>query len=77
MFGLMPLTPAGTDYKSKKDVLEAWNQGKDFSTPGGPYTNKADFENVETLRVVKEVTIRYNRKMNIAVFKKGRDGQWK
>lgn len=45
----LTLTPAyGRDYKSKKEVLEAWESGKDFQINNmfhpddGRYINKAD-----------------------------------
>jgi hypothetical protein len=58
----MNLTPAyGKDYKSQKEVLEAFNAGKDFliadiSSPhNGRYVNKPQL--IETN--VARVTIRY------------------
>lgn len=43
MFGVSPLSPAyGRDYKSKKEVFEAFDSNKDFLTPFGQYTTKAE-----------------------------------
>ena len=66
----MTLTPAyGRDYKSKKDVLIAFNADKDFvvndmfSSFDGKMCNRADL-----LRdSVSSVTIRYNGMKSVAV----------
>lgn len=43
MFGVFPLTPAyGRDYTSAAQVLEDFNADKDFKTPSGRVTNRAD-----------------------------------
>ena len=56
------VSPAyGRDYKSKKDVIQAWNEGKDFiiesqlHTGGGTYISKDDLQPGE------KVELRYNR----------------
>lgn len=56
----MTVTPAyGRDYKSKKEVLEAWNANKDFQIAdmfhGGTYVNKQDVKPGET------ISFRYSR----------------
>jgi hypothetical protein len=68
----MTLVPAyGRDYKSKNDVLVAWEKNKDFvicdiSHPdNGRFTSK-----VECLRFnITEVTIRYNKNKNVMILK--------
>lgn len=43
MFGVFPLTPAyGRDYTSAAQVLADFNADKDFQTPSGRVTNRAD-----------------------------------
>lgn len=63
------LTPAyGRDYKSKKEVLAAWNEGKDFIAHfplGTTYVNKTDVERQEELASVKWLEFRYKHMANI------------
>lgn len=67
----LTLTPAyGSDYKSKKEVIEAFDNNKDFilSTPfhpdSGRYCNKEDLKTQ-----VSSVNIRYKKLTQIAVVK--------
>lgn len=62
----MTLVPAyGRDYKSKKEVLEAFSADKDFDASNnlfnaravGTYTNKTDLLNMG----IDSVTIRYKK----------------
>lgn len=67
----MTLTPAyGRDYKSQKEVLEAWNSNKDFTVADlfylGTYCNKTDVENDKS---IKSVTIRYSKLTKVMVIK--------
>ena len=63
---LVPLP--GRDYKSKAEVLEAWNGGKDFHTADimsgyGLATNKVELAEVGQ----KLVQIRYKNLTNVVV----------
>ena len=55
----------GRDYKSKKDVIQAWNDGKDFinesqlHTGGGTYISKNDMQPGD------KVELRYNRMLRL------------
>jgi len=69
----MTLTPAyGRDYKTKKEVLEAWNTDKDFqvadlfSGRSGSYTNRADLVGMNHKGFI---TIRYSRLTKVLAFK--------
>lgn len=64
---LVPLP--GRDYKSKAEVLEAWNGGKDFHTSDimsgyGLATNKVE---VAEQGATKLVQIRYKNLTNVVV----------
>ena len=69
----MHIIPAyGRDYKSKKEVEEAWNAGKDFiisdisaGASDGRYINKEDALNHK----IKEVNIRYKKLTQVVVIK--------
>ena len=71
----MTLTPRGRDYKSKKAVLQDWNDGKDFTVSNffsqwdGMATNKQDMEREGT---ETEVLIRYKNLTQIAAIKLSR-----
>jgi hypothetical protein len=56
----------GRDYKSKAEILAAWNAGKDFADPSpfasGTYLNREDAER----EGMREVLIRYKRLTAIA-----------
>ena len=59
----MNLIPRYTDYKSKAQVLEAWNNNRDFETADimtgyGLVTNKAD---LEEQGLAHKIQIRYDR----------------
>jgi hypothetical protein len=69
----LQLVPAyGRDYKSKKEVEAAWNDGKDFmiqdmsSPDDGRYINIEDAKNDSDLQ---EVNIRFKRLTQVAVIK--------
>lgn len=63
----------GRDYKSKKEVLEAWNDGKDFVIAdafhgNGRYINKQDAEaNPELV-----IHVRYKRQTMVAEMPRGK-----
>jgi hypothetical protein len=65
----MTLTPAyGRDYKSKKEVLEAFHNNQDFilnSIAGTGICNKKDLEEMES----NFVNIRYKKLTQIVVVK--------
>lgn len=67
----MTLTPAYRDYNSKKEVLEALNNGKDFiiadfmNKDSGRYCNKQDLISMG----LKSVMIRYKKLTQIQSFK--------
>lgn len=67
----------GRDYKSKKEILADWNEGKDFQmrdvfSGGGSYLNKQDAEAAG----MTSVSVRYKKDIQIAVLnRKGDD--WK
>lgn len=70
--GYLTLVPAyGRDYKSKREVMEAWDAGKDFivqdmmSPYDGKPINKAD----ALAAGVRNVNIRYKRMRSVAVIK--------
>ena len=64
MFGIDSLQPAyGRDYSSKAAMLKDWNANKDFKTPFGQSTNKADLKRMG----VNRVNIRYSRLTKVAV----------
>lgn len=65
----LTLVPAyGRDYKSQKEVREAWNTGKDFlindmsSTYNGKYVNKDDL-----VEWTGTLNIRYKRLTQVCV----------
>lgn len=65
----MTLTPAyGRNYQSKEQVLQAWNEGKDFIVAdpfhGGKYINKADAEHYAKGEII---TIRYSNNTKCVV----------
>jgi hypothetical protein len=68
----------GRDAKSKAEVLELWNAGKDFriadisSPDDGRYINKEDAEGSVT-----SVTIRYDRNTKVCVLTLRAGGSWK
>jgi hypothetical protein len=69
----------GRDYRSKKEVEEAWNAGKDFliqdmSSPwDGSYINKEDAERGG----IREVNVRFKRLRNVHVIRVAADlGGW-
>lgn len=56
MFGVTPLTPAyGRDYQSEEEVLQDWNDNKDFKTVARGYCSKSDFAGQ------RGIEVRYNR----------------
>ncbi len=69
MVSYLTVTPAyGRDYKTKKEALEAWEQGKDFEIAsglfsGGTYINKEDAKPGMT------INIRYKNATQVAVVK--------
>jgi len=65
MIEYLSAVPAyGRDYKSKAEVLAAWNEGKDFQImPSGQYVNKNDKPANVTLN------IRYKRQSMVCVVK--------
>jgi hypothetical protein len=66
----MTLVPAyGKDYKSKAEVTEAWDSGKDFQIASvGPYMG-AYVTKRELVGKEKEVTIRYRKLAQVVVLK--------
>lgn len=57
----MTLVPAyGRDYKSKKEVLAAWEAGKDFTVAGIGGSGAINLEDARTAGL-GQVTIRYKR----------------
>jgi hypothetical protein len=66
------LTPAyGRDYKSKAEVLAAWNEGKDFilNTPqGSGPTNRPDVEKLGLLYF----QVRWKKNTMVAIIKAGK-----
>ena len=67
----MTLTPAyNRDYKNKKDVLNDFDNNKDFiindmfSPYNGKYCNKSDIKNT-----YKSVKIRYNKLQKVIIVK--------
>ena len=68
----LTLTPAyGHDYKSKKEVVQAFSEGKDFiiATPfhpsSGKYCNKQDLKDSN-----HSIVIRYKKLTQLAIVKK-------
>lgn len=62
----------GRDYKTKKEVIEAWNDGKDFQIVdmfhgNGRYISKRDV--IENPSIV--VNVRYKRQTLVAVMPRG------
>lgn len=54
------LTPAyGRDYKSKKEVLAAWDEGKDFMT--NPYNAPNQLINKEQVAEGDQIQFRFKR----------------
>ena len=56
----------GRDYKSKAEVMAAWNDGKDFQIPGGPHINKQDFDASN----MTDIHIRYAKQTKIIILKR-------
>ena len=69
MFGVDPLVPAyGQDYKSKKELLKAWDAIKDFETAFGQYTSQAEL----ATSGFKNIRVRYdNRQKTVVIPVKG------
>jgi len=68
---MLTVTPAyGSDYKSKKEVIAAWEAGKDFiirnafSPDDGRYINKQDADKARI-----DVMVRYKREAQICIIK--------
>lgn len=52
------LTPAyGKDYKSRKEVLAAWDEGKDFVT--NPFNGPNQYINKEQVAIGEQIQFRY------------------
>ena len=76
----MTIVPAyGRDYKSKKEVLAAWMEGKDFTiqdmsagADDGRKINKEDAEKGN----VRSVNIRFKKNTQVAVLT-NKNGVWK
>ena len=72
----MTLTPAyGRDYKSKKAVLQDWNDGKDFIIADmfNPYDGKPiNKRDAEREGIEQQVMIRYKNLTQIAAIKLSR-----
>lgn len=61
------LTPAyGRDYKTKAEVVEAWNEGKDFE---GDYQLGFQLVNKQGIPKPCTVNLRYKGNRNVAVVK--------
>lgn len=74
---MLELSPAyGRDYKSKKDVLIAWNEGKDFviETFHHPYCGKPC--NINDMQGEHIINIRYKASQNVCVIR-FKDGKWR
>lgn len=68
MSSYLSLTPAyGRDYKSAKEVKEAWNANKDFGSLFG-YVNKQQVDELKA-RGVTAVNIRYKKLTAVCVIK--------
>lgn len=68
----MTLTPAyGRDYKSKKEVLEDFNAGKDFVIADitHPYSGKPVDKKSLIVEGERQVMIRYKKLTQVAVVK--------
>lgn len=66
LFGIEPLMPAyGRDYKSKAALLADFNANKDFATPSGAYTNKADLLQMG----IVEISARYKKLTELIIVK--------
>mgnify|MGYP001592541848 CR=1 FL=1 len=65
----------GRDYKSKKDILTAWNAKKDFVMRDmfydGQYINKADAEKTPETHSL-EVRYKADRNVTVINFRKGK-----
>ena len=62
----------GRDFKSKKEILNYWNQNRDFQNLGisqGAYINKKDAKRFK----VVYLNVRYKNLMNIAVINVNED----
>ena len=63
----------GRDFKSKKEILNYWNQNRDFQNLGissqGAYINKKDAKRFK----VGYLNVRYKNLMNIAVINVNED----
>lgn len=61
------LEPAyGRDYKSKKEVIQAWDEGKDFI---GDYNLNFHVVNKQDIPKPCTVNLRYKKKTQVAVVK--------
>ncbi|MEM4325931.1 MAG: hypothetical protein QXU40_01370 [Candidatus Pacearchaeota archaeon] len=71
MFGIFPLSPAyGRDYKSAKEVKEAFEKNVDFKTAFGQYinlTNIIDYQKKNPENWPDEIPIRYNKLQNVTL----------
>jgi hypothetical protein len=63
------VSPAyGRDYKSAKEAMKDWKDGKDFRCrPQGVYTSIRDW------KLDDVIEIRYNKLMDVAIYEIGRD----
>ena len=62
----------GRDFKSKKEILNYWNENRDFQNLGisqGAYINKQDAKRFK----VGYLNVRYKNLMNIAVIDVSKD----
>ncbi len=70
--GYLTLVPAhGRDYKSKREVMEAWDAGKDFIVQDmmSPYDGKPINKSDAKAGGISNVNIRYKRMRSVAVIK--------
>lgn len=60
----------GRDYKSKKEVMAAWNEGKDFQIqPSGQLINLANFNSRKADGRPIQLNVRYKKLTQICVIK--------
>lgn len=60
---VIAVVPYGRRYKTKAEVLEAWDKGKDFKLAFGSYFSKRDSHELR-IRGIEEVGIMYDSEKN-------------
>lgn len=79
MATLSTLTPAyGRDYKTKAEVVSAWNADKDFLLHMGLEVRPINRPDIGVFgECYDQITVRFAKQRKVTVLVRGKDGYWK